>query len=340
MTVYYSPQIVSDVGRAARVTRFWLTDHVPAVSNVLGEEFGSPTPFVVEGWRARGHDIALHPYADTGLEEWLVYWKEFTGRGYGPVSETVRTHRVLWTGWMETARLQASYGMRMNFDYYHVGPSLQKPTGEWPNGHLTGSGRPMRFVDEQGRLINLYQQHTHFADEHLIPMDVPGWGGWPGLSAQGAVDVVKDLLDRSVKNNDFCALGGQFHVDPFQLGGDPTEKAVAFLDGSLAYAAELGVPIWSAQDWLEFTQRRNESSFTDVTWDTSGSTLTFNLLPLYETDSTLTVLVPASHAEKELSTLSVDGVTTSNSARQVLGGVEYALVIVSTQGHTVKATYA
>jgi len=340
MTVYYSPQIVGDVGRAARVTRFWLTDHVPVVSNVLGEEFGSPTPFVVEDWRARGHDIALHPYADTGLDEWLVYWKEFTGRGYGPVSETVRTHRVLWTGWMETARLQASYGIRMNFDFYHVGPSMQKPSGEWANGHLTGSGRPMRFIDEQGRIINLYQQLTQFADEHLIPMDVPGWGGWPQLSAKEAVEVVKYLLDRSVKHNDFCALGGQFHVDPFQLGGDPAEKAAVFLDGVLAYAKELGVPIWSAQEWLAFTRLRHESSFVSTTWESSASSLTFRLLPPNQPESTLTVLLPMVHAGKSLSTLAVDGVTTSHPTRQVVGRVEYAMIIVSAQEHTIKAMFA
>ena len=339
MTIYYSPQIVSDVGRAARVARFWLTDHIPALTDALEEGFGSPTPFIMEKLRARGHEIALHPYADTGLDEWLLYWKEFTGRGYGPVSPTVRTHRVLWTGWMETARLQASYGIRMNFDFYHVGPSLQKPDGEWANGHLTGSGRPMRFIDEQGRLINLYQQHTHFADEHLIPMDVPGWGGWPGLSAPEAVEVVKNLLDRSVKKGDFAALGGQFHIDPFQLGGDPAEKASVFLDGVLAYAAELGVPIWSAREWLDFTELRHETDFADVSWDPAASTLTFRLLPSNQADATLTILLPARHADKTIDGVSMDGVTTSMRDRLVLGNVEYVQVFVSAQQHTVKASY-
>jgi hypothetical protein len=66
MTVYYAPQIVNDIGRAARWTRFWLTDNVPVISNALGEEFGSPTPALVESWRARGHEIAMHPYVETG----------------------------------------------------------------------------------------------------------------------------------------------------------------------------------------------------------------------------------------------------------------------------------
>lgn len=339
-TVYYSPQIVSDIGRAERLARFWLTDNVPFVSDVLGHEFGSPTPLIVDGWRARGHEIALHPYVDTVLEGgWLEYWKEFTGRGYGPVPHTVRTHRVLWSGWTESARWQASLGIRMNFDYYHVGPSLQKKNGEWVYGHLTGSGMPMKFMDDQGRILDIYQQLTQIADEHLIPMDVPGWGGWSQLSPQEAVEVAKHLLDRSL-DGDYCAIGGQFHVDPFQLGGDPAEKGGIFLEGALDYAQQLGVPILSAQEWLDFTDLRHESNFADMVWDSNASTLTFRLLPPEQPDSTLTVLLPITHTDKTLSTISVDHVTTSTSTRLVLGGVEYALVIVSAQEHLFQAMYS
>ena len=339
MTVYYSPQIVSDAGRAARWTRFWLTDHISFISDILGDEFGSPTPFMVDDWRIRGHEITLHPYVDTGLDEWELYWKEFTGRGYAPVSQTVRTHRILWTGWTETARLQASYGMRMNFDYYHVGPSLQKKNGEWVNGHLTGSGRPMKFIDEQGRIIDLYQQLTQLTDEHLIPMDVPGWGGWPNLSAEQAVEVSKYLLDRSIKYNDYCAITGQFHIDPFQLGGDPAEKGGIFLEGTLDYAQQMGVPILSAQEWLNFTDIRHDTDFINMDWDATASTLTFNLLPRNPADATLTVLLPMRAADKTISTLDVDGVTTSYPARLVIGSVEYIQVILSAQEHAIKVTY-
>lgn len=338
-TVYYTPQIVDDIGRAARWSRFWLTDYVPLVSNLLGEEFGSPTPLMVEDWRTRGHEITLHPYVETGLDEWELYWKEFTGRGYAPLSQTVRTHRILWTGWMETARVQASYGMRMNFDYYHVGPSLQKKNGEWSNGHLTGSGRPMKFIDEQGRIIDLYQQLTQIADEHLIPMDVPGWGGWPQFTAQEAVEVSIDLLDRSV-NGDYCAIGGQFHVDPFQLGGVPAEKGRILLEGTLDYANQLGVPILSAQEWLDFTDLRHDADFKNVVWDSNASTLTFNLLPPEQPENTLTILLPTQYADKALSTTSVDSVTTPISNRLVLGDTEYALIIVSAQEQSITLKYS
>lgn len=336
MTVYYAPQIVNDIGRAARWSRFWLTDH----TGVLGDEFGSPTPLMVEGWRAQGHEFTLHPYVETGLGEWALYWKEFTGRGYGPVSQTVRTHRILWKGWMETARVQASHGMRMNFDYYHVGPSLQKKNGEWVYGHLTGSGRPMKFIDEQGRIIDLYQQLTQVTDEHLIPMNVPGWGGWPKLSAQEAVEVSKRMLDRSVKDGDYCAITGQFHVDPFQVGGDPAEKGGIFLEGTLDYANQLGVPILSAQEWLAFTDLRHDVNFAELAWDSTAATLDFNLLPLSQSDATLTVLLPTHFVDNTLATVNVDGVTTSINTRLVLGNIEYAQIIVSGQKHSIKSTYS
>ncbi|MCK6540374.1 MAG: twin-arginine translocation signal domain-containing protein [Anaerolineales bacterium] len=338
-TVYYAPQIVSDIGRAERLARFWVTDNIPLASDVLGKEFGSPTPLMVDGWRARGHEIALHPYVDTELEGgWLEYWKEFTGRGYAPVPHTVRTHRVLWSGWTETARWQATLGIRMNCDYYHVGPSLQKKNGEWPNGHLTGSGRPMKFVDEHGRILDIYQQLTQFADEHLIPMDVPGWGGWPQLTAQQAVAAAADLLDRSL-HGDYSAICGQFHVDPFQVGGEPAEKAGIFLEGTLDFARERGIPILSAQEWLRFTDLRHDADFTSLVWDAAASALTFHLLPPNQPDSTLTVLLPIRHAEKTLASVNVDDVTTTLDKRLVLGGVEYALVIVSAQEHVIRAGY-
>ena len=280
MSVYYSPVIVNNIGRAVRKTRFWITDNVPLAGEILGDAYSSPTPDQVAGWRERGHEFALHPYVDESLEAgWDLYWKEFTGRGYGPVPPTVRTHRVLWSGWTETARVQASYGMRMNMDYYHVGPSLQKKSGEWVYGHLTGSGRPMKFIDEKGKILNIYQQLTQLTDEHMIPLDVPGWGGWPGLSPAEAVEVSKYLLDRSVKNGDYCAIAGQFHIDPFQIGGEVAEKASAFLEGTLSYAQELGVPIWSAQEWLSFTETRHDATLGDVRWDRVSKRLEFQSSP-------------------------------------------------------------
>jgi predicted site-specific integrase-resolvase len=44
--------------------------------------------------------------------------------------------------------------------------------------------------------------------------------------------------------------------------------------------------------------------------------------------------------EKSLSSVSVDGVTTSHKTRLVVGGVEYAQIILAAQDHEIRATYS
>lgn len=339
MTVYYSPVILSDLNRTLHKTRFFVSDHLPGLGNLLRQRFKSPTPGDVMRWRERGHEFALHPYVEESLESgWNVYWKEFTGRGYGPVPPTVRTHRVLWNGWVETARIQASFGIRMNLDFYHVGPSLKNQVGEWVYGHLTGSGRPMKFIDEQGRILNIYQQLTQIADEHLIPLDVPGWGGWPNLNPAEAVDVAKYLLDRSVIYGDYCAIAGQFHVDPFQIGGEVAEKALGFLEGTLSYAKELGIPIWSTQEWLNFTDARHDATLGGVRWDQQSKRLDFEFSPKASSEHEITLMVPIRHNNRYLVNIQVDQVNTPYFDRAV-GGVEYACIKVNALPHKCFATY-
>jgi hypothetical protein len=124
------------------------------------------------------------------------------------------------------------------------------------------------------------------------------------------------------------------------MGGDPAEKGGIFLEGSLDYAQQIGVPILSADEWLEFTELRHESNFENVIWNLTASALTFDLLPPNQPDTTLTVLIPLTHADKSLSSVQVDGVTISMDSRLVLGGAEYAQIIVSAQEHNLKVTYS
>ena len=111
------------------------------------------------------------------------------------------------------------------------------------------------------------------------------------------------------------------------------------MEGTLDYAQQMGVPILSAQEWLNFTDIRHDTDFINMDWDTTASTLTFNLLPRNPADATLTVLLPMRAADKSISTLDVDGVTTSYPARLVIGSVEYIQVILSAQEHAIKVTY-
>jgi hypothetical protein len=62
----------------------------------------------------------------------------------------------------------------MNTDYYQFGSMFYNGPDRWFYGHFTGSGMPMRFADEDGRILNIYQQVTQFGDEGFLEVQVDG----------------------------------------------------------------------------------------------------------------------------------------------------------------------
>lgn len=332
ISIYYAPYLSpSDWRRAARRAKRWAEDLFPAESAALPV---SPTPRQIANWRARGHEFTLHPYVDESLEGgWRDYWKEFTGLGYGPASPTVRTHRVLWTGWVESARLQASYGIQMNLDYYHWGPALCKKTGECAYGYLTGSGLPMRFVDQEGRILNIYQQLTQLADEHLLAT----FGGPAELSAEEAIRVSQTLLRRSLERYP-SVLVAQFHVDPFAAGGEYASEAEQWLRGTLDDVRAHGLPIWSSQEWLQFTEARHSARLEEIQWSPEAQRLSFQVVARTNPNAELTVMVPLWHDGARLVQIEVDGQSVQYSERRV-GGVLYGWVSVQMGSHQITAVY-
>jgi hypothetical protein len=337
MSIYYTAYPSSDLSRAAKKALLPMME-LPLVGDVLAAQYASPTPAQVADWRTRGHEFGLHPYVEQGLDAgWRRYWQEFTGVGYGPVSPTTRTHRVLWEGWVETARAQAAYGMRLNVDHYHLGPTFRNGAGEWPSGHFTGSGLPMKFVDERGRILNIYQQPTQLVDEHLLVMP---WvaGEVAGLAAEGAVEVSQTLLRGSL-DGAYGAITAQFHVDPFDLGGQAGSEEARWLEGTLDYAAAHGIPIWSALEWLRFIEVRHDANLMDVQWHSASRRLSFDLVAQALSGPELSVMIPLQHAEARLVQVEVDGVPVEHRTRE-LGSVSYGWVSASAGFHRVVATFA
>jgi len=354
MSIYYSFTLHDDFYRFAQRGRFFATE-LPVIGDALSRRFKTPDPAQINEWRTRGHEITFHPHVGTGIcggygdngviefnsEEsgWDTYWQQFTGLGFGPVSQTVRTHCVLWTGWVDTARLQASHGIRMNMDYYHVGPSFEK-NGKWVFGHFTGSALPMKFVDEQGRLLDIYQQLTQLADEHLFSFPEINWVNVADHTPEDAVNISKSLLDFNLENDFPAVFGVNFHPDPFAYGGKPAEVAGAWLEGTLDYAAEKGVPIWSAQDFLWFTQVRQGVRILSMGWDELNLTLNFGVeLKPSNSTSDLALMIPAEQKKTHLSSIEVDGLTVKSGERSI-SGIHYSWFSVSAGTHQIVARYS
>ncbi|MCB9118273.1 MAG: hypothetical protein H6640_00935 [Caldilineaceae bacterium] len=330
MSIYYTPPPTSTVRRAVRRIRNWAEQGTP-----LGEILPQSevvTPYHADAWRARGHEFALHPYVEEGLEAgWARYWEQFTGLGFGAF-DTTRTHRVLWHGWAETARVQAGYGVGMNLDYYHVGPTFQRADGSWAFGYFTGSGLPMRFVNDDGRLLSIWQQTTQLVDEQLIAMP---WGAnFTGVDTAEAIEIAGHLV-RMAAGGAYAALGGQFHVDPFAVPGPWTEPAGAYLVGVLAACAERNVPIWSGAAWHDFARARAEGGFDRIEWQAEFGTLQVEIGAQTEE---LVLMLPLQCGTRRLAQLQVNGKENRAATRQV-GATLYSVVVLEPGASLIDARY-
>lgn len=335
LSVYYAPPPLSHRGRTLRRVRWWAAE-LPVVGAVFDDDSGYPTPDDVARWRDREHGFGLHPYVEQGVSKgYNDYWNTFIKLGYGPVEPTVRTHRVLWSGWVETARVQAQYGLRMSLDHYHSGPLVQRADGSWVHGYLTGSGLPLPFVDERGNLLRVYQQHTHIVDEHLMPVFDTGYE--MGIGAEEAAAIACRQIDVAVQRYP-SALGLQCHIDPFAFGGEKQTMVSAWFDRVLAYAAAHRVAIVSAEQWLAFTEMRDRVAIRNLSWNDADGVLMFEAEASGSTQHHLLLLLPAEHRQHILRQVEIAGVLTGATRRQV-GGVRYSAVTLTPGQHQVRAYY-
>jgi hypothetical protein len=329
LSVYYLPPLYSTPRRMWQRVRWSLAD-----AGIGGDSY-LPTPTQINDWRARGHEFTLHPEVASGLEEgWQRYWEGFTGLGWGPITPSARTHAVLWTGWVESARVQASYGIRLNHDYYQIGPMFRDAQGRWLSGYFTGSGLPMRFVDEQGRILNVLQQVTQLADDHLVKLH---WNGVAELSAADALAVAHPLLERSLTDHSVVTM--QFHTDPYAEPEPHYTQAVRWLEGSLDYARSKGIPIWNSLEWLRFWEARHGAVMDAIHWSADTKHLAFDLRVEQAPSMPLTVMVPVGHQSADLVQVLVDGNSVKHDRRE-LRGETYAWFTAGQGTHHIEAKYA
>ena len=327
VTLNYTPPLVSDLGLAKIQVENFSAD-----LNLLPRPY-FPSPQQMADLRSRGHEITLHPYiSESYVESWKSYWNAFTRLKYGPVSQTSRTHGLQWCGWADAARIQAGFGLRMNTDYYIYGSQFDRGSNDWYYGHFTGSGLPMRFANSDGRMLNIYQQVTQVADEYLIR--VP-WNNEGTLGPEQGVSIYSRFLQSSLDGN-FTAVMINYHSDPYDLDRSWCQPAMDLMSGTLSLAAQKGVPIWTAEHWLNFTTQRQKAHFDAIRWQ--DGVLDFDLLAAGTPADGLTVLVPLQNKGVSLSQVQVDGKLAPFNTWKV-GGVDYGLAALDPGSHHVRATY-
>jgi hypothetical protein len=267
----------------------------------------------VQAYQNQGFEIALHLNTgcanfdeDSLRANWDDQLPDFLARWQNVVEapRTNRTHCIAWSDWASEATVGREFGIRLDTNYYYWPGNwvLNRP------GMFTGSGIPMRFADLDGSLIDVYQATTQMTDES--DMTIPTH--------------IAALLDR--------ALGPQGYYGAFTANMHTDRSLDLGANAIVAAAQARGVPVISAEQLLDWTDGRNNSSFTSLAFD--GSRLSFRLNQAAGARG-LEAMVPAAAAVGRLSGLTRNGAPVPTRSR-VVKGIEY-LVFPAVPGAYVAA---
>lgn len=216
---------------------------------MLGDRPTVLEPADIARLRARGHSFGIHHDAvGTNWEEGDD--QELTLPGivakdlatfaelYGGTPKANRNHCLVWAGWADLARVYAEHGVRMEFN--------AQGTNEAWTGYLFGSARPMRHIDTDGTIIDVFQQPTQVYDDATLVATL-GEG-----AAEEAARAITHL--EHCRTETFQPLSMQSHAVSFAT------YSATFFRTIWAHAHDTGIDIWSAEQWAAETDARDRST--------------------------------------------------------------------------------
>ncbi len=284
----------------------------------------------IKTWISRGFEISGHP--DDTKQAVNPDWETMDGvyktligslnRQYG-ISRmyTVTNHWFVWCGknvkgkkdFTAQARIEEKNGIGLDCNYAHYDNQSNSEHFLGPmgtrQGNYTGSGLVMKFMGENGKPINVYQQLNNVYDQQYMEHQDP----------EGFYNCFKGLMDRSLNEEVYSFISIKAHNSEYFFSKIP-------LMNMLKYSNSMGIPVWTERRLLEFLVAKDKASFTNINW--SGNRLSFTINKTSGSGSVLTCLVPYRYQGKKINTLMNGGVLQRYLIR-VIKGSEYALVKVN-----------
>lgn len=260
-------------------------------------------------WEADGHTFSVHPALEADLRSYLATQEPQSRQiaamlrtnvarhqsDFGRTPQTIRQHAVRWLGYVEAARELAALGVQMELNYISVHP--------FSLGYMSGSGRPLRFVDTDGTLIDCYQQPTLWTEEVLIHPSFVFSFKW---TVERALQEVDQIVHRAA-NDFYTPIIFNSHPVSFATYSSP------LIEGCWDRALAEGMAILSADRWLAWTQARDQARIEQTA---TGCTV-YTPIALPE----LTVLLPGA-----ATAIQAEGATVT---AQTLWGQPYQMVTLT-----------
>ena len=314
----FDAQLADIKSRGARMTLYLKSPYVPAAK---------VKRWLADGFEISGHvddtqDAANPTYeAMNGKMKWTIQALKDT---YGVEMRTVRNHWIVWCGtnlegkqdFTAQAALDAKYGVGLDCNFYHWDEGAKQGHFLGPIGNFTGSGLPMKFVNLQGEVLDVYQSVTQLPDEQ--------WG------KENLFRNFKILLDRSIDDEAYSFINLNLHTDRWRPWS--RREGLQILD----YANRRGVPIWTAARTLTFLQMRDSAEFVAVNW--SNNQLSFQShVPI--SGQELTLMIPKMFGGKSLTHISRDGEDQPYTMQSIKGS-DYVLTATPSGNHRFVVSYA
>lgn len=283
----------------------------------------------IDNWRGKGFEISGHP-DDTKQAtnpDWQTMdsvYKALNGKLKSvydvPSMRTVVNHWFVWCGkdadgsqdFAAQAKIEKQNGIRLDCNYAHY--DNHSSQGHFlgalgtNQGNYTGSGLVMRFADEHGRPLNIFQQLNNVYDQQYMENKDP----------DGYFNCFRGLLDRSLDQEVYSFICVKAHNAEYFFSKIP-------LMNMMDYAKSRFVPVWTEEELLAFLQARDEARFTHVRW--ANDVLSFQISSPLKLDHKLACMIPYRFNGKKIKGITVNGTGWPYIIRSVKG-FEYALPVV------------
>ena len=282
----------------------------------------------VDKWAGRGHELVGHPddTKEAPNPRWNRMDSVIAGKKneiltkYGITQHTNVNHWFVWCGrdadgnpdFTAEAKLEAKNGIEMDVNYAHYdGGSNQGrflgPLG-YNQGTYEGSGMVMKYSDDNGKIIPVYQHFNNVYDQQYEEIK----------DSVGFLNCFKGIMDRSLKNEVYSYISIKSHNWAYYYTKAPLMKMID-------RANQNGIPVWTAQKLLEFIKMKDEAAFNNISW--SDSNLSFELTSALQHSNKLTFMVPGTYGSKKIKGMISNGKVQSFTQR-VVKGHNYAFVSV------------
>jgi hypothetical protein len=291
-------------------------------------------------WTAKGHEIVGHP--DDTKEASNPHWNRMDSviavkkneilTKYGITQHTNVNHWFVWCGrdadgkpdFTAEAKLEAKHGIEMDVNYAHYdGGSTQGrflgPLGI-NQGTYEGSGMIMKFCDNNGKVINVYQHYNNVYDQQYEEIK----------DSVGFLNCFKGLMNRSLNNEVYSYISIKSHNWAYYYTKAPLMKM-------LDYANQNSIPVWTVVKLLDFMKMKDEAKFNNINW--SDNKLSFTLTSSLKHPNKLSFMIPEAYRNLKIKGINANGKSQSFISRSVKGH-NYAFVsVVPGQNYDITVYY-